>query len=513
MTSSLPGAESSLTLLYAPEAVPDEGLLRAPEITGVLGRPPLRAVLPKSVPGSNTAPGLLGAAALAVLTVGGVLERERSRLGGELEERQTGGAPAHHSSSNPVSKQFSIHRPVQGRSFCTSLFDGMSKLDQLLQTETDRIEWKESDREALTAVCALANDLADSGETGWLVLGVNNSGQPIGIDTSDDAQQRLINRLRSTKILPHPSVDVEVHEREGKKLLVVAVKPYPVPPIVRVDQAAWVRVSLTTHRATEADLARLNERRPESSLPFDQRPLRAASLEDLDLSRLRQEHAAAVSTDSDVESFPGLERWLRQRDIARLDSGDWVPTAAGLLVFGLAPHGFIPGATIEFARFAGSDFDGPVASRKTIVGSLPDQLDALWTTLNVHLSDTLARAEGMVTLYSPEYPLEALRELARNLVQHRQYEDTHAPARVSWLDDRIVFSNPGGPFGRASEGELGSHSDYRNPTITRLLVEQGYVERLGRGIRLVRNQLARNGNPPLEVETDGHTTITVTRRA
>jgi ATP-dependent DNA helicase RecG len=385
-------------------------------------------------------------------------------------------------------------------------------LDNLLRIETDRIEWKESDREALEAVCALANDLGNSGQTGWLLLGIDKRGQVTGIDVSDEAQQRLINRLRSTKILPHPSVDVQPAERHGKSLLVVSVEPYPVPPIVRVDRIAWVRVGLTTHRASEADLARLQERRPEASLPFDLRPLRAASLDDLDLARLRQEHAAVIGEDAAAESFPGLEAWLGQRDIARPVEGRWAPTGAGLLVYGYSPQAYIPGATIEFARYAGADFDAPIAARKTIVGPLPDQLDALWALLNIHLAETLTKSEGMLTLYRPEYPLEALRELARNLVQHRIYERTNAPSRISWMDDRILFSNPGSRFGRAGEGEFGAHSDYRNPALTRLLVEQGYVERLGRGIRLVRSQLERNANAPLEVETDGFTTVTVKRR-
>jgi ATP-dependent DNA helicase RecG len=133
----------------------------------------------------------------------------------------------------------------------------------------------------------------------------------------------------------------------------------------------------------------------------------------------------------------------------------------------------------------------------------------LWAQLSAHLVSLPVAAEGIRTVYRPEYPLEALRELARNLVQHRLYEGTHAPGRVEWFNHRIVFSNPGGPFGQAGEGEFGSHADYRNPTITRWLVELGYVEQLGRGIRLVKRMLAQNGNPDLAVEIDGFTSVTV----
>lgn len=103
--------------------------------------------------------------------------------------------------------------------------------------------------------------------------------------------------------------------------------------------------------------------------------------------------------------------------------------------------------------------------------------------------------------------------MGRNLVQHRLYEGTNAPARVSWFSNRIIFNNPGRPFGQAMEGAFGDHSDYRNPTITRLLAELGFVERLGRGIRLANKLLAANGNPALEVETNGYPSVIVRRRA
>lgn len=155
--------------------------------------------------------------------------------------------------------------------------------------------------------------------------------------------------------------------------------------------------------------------------------------------------------------------------------------------------------------------DSPVAVRKVITVPLPDQIEELWAQLSEHLMSV--PGGGGRTSYRLEYPLEALRELARNLVQHRLYDTTDAPAQVQWFDDRVVFSNPGGLFGQAGEGEFGRHSDYRNPTITRWLVELGYVEQLGRGIRLVRRMLASNGNPDLEVETNGFTVVTVRRGA
>lgn len=389
------------------------------------------------------------------------------------------------------------------------------ELTQAVAAESDRVEWKQSCRAAgpiLQAACALANDLGNSQRPGFIVLGIEKSGHLVGIQGNlDEEQQKLVNRLSSTKLLPTPSCTVSSVEREGKSLLIVCVQPYPVPPAVTLDGTVWIRRGTVTERARESDLIRLQERRPENRQPFDHRLVRGASLEDLSEAELAPLHLAAKESYPDIESFPALSKWLSSKDLGREIEGRWTPNAAAILLFGSDPQGQFPGAKIEFARYAGEDSEAPVVARRTILGTLGRQLDALWAQLEANLANVPASPAGIRTPYRPEYPLNALKELARNLVQHRLYEGTNAPGRVEWYSDRVVFKNPGGPFGQAGQGEFGTHSDYRNPTITRWLVELGYVEQLGRGVRLVRRALQENGNPPLQVETDGFTTVTLRR--
>lgn len=394
------------------------------------------------------------------------------------------------------------------------------ELKQYLRGEDDRIEWKQSSRDAsgiLQAVCALANDLGDSHKPGYLLIGVDKNGTVVGVDTRgaklDEEQRILANRLHSLNLWPTPSFDIQVIEYEGKSVFVVRVEPYPVPPIVTVDTVAWVRHGSTTYRAREADIQRLRERRPEKSHPFDFRPWAGATLSDLNINLLTRRYEAAKEGVDNPDLFPSLESWLSQVQLGARVQGTWTPNPSALLLFGLSPQTFFPGATVEFVRYAGMDIDAPVAWRKTATGTLPEQLETLWAQMNSHVVVVPGASEGIRSPFVPEYPLEALKELVRNMVQHRQYEGTNAPGRVEWFDDRIEFSNPGGPFGRASEGEFGSQSDYRNPTLTDWLVQLGYVEQLGRGVRLVRRFLEKNGNPKLEVELDGYTRAIVRRRA
>ncbi|MBZ5708707.1 hypothetical protein [Nannocystis pusilla] len=50
------------------------------------------------------------------------------------------------------------------------------------------------------------------------------------------------------------------------------VEPYAVPPVVKVNGTPYVRVGTVTQRANEAQLRRLEERRPIHHQPFDTRP-------------------------------------------------------------------------------------------------------------------------------------------------------------------------------------------------------------------------------------------------
>lgn len=394
-------------------------------------------------------------------------------------------------------------------------------LKAMLHVETPHVEWKESYRnkeEIYRAVAAFSNDLAGSNAPGYVLIGIDRRGSIVGVPWSsaeeqDKGLQELAGLFRQIKIVPNPSVDVEAVTISGKTVVVLRVAPYAVPPVVKVDGVAWVRVGTTTLRATEADLARLEERRPENQLPFDRRVVPAASLDDLDLAALRSRWHAAREGDVDRDTFPTFEAWLSLEDVVRRATSGWTPTVTGILLHGLDPQSWFPGAVVDFVRYDGTTYEANPILRKRATGTVGRQLDTIWSQLDALNATVPTAPDGIKQGFVHEFPPEVLKELTRNLIQHRRYDQTNAPGRISWFDDRIEFNNPGGPFGAASEGVFGDHSDYRNPTLTQGLVEEGYVQRLGRGVRVARAILKRAGHPDLRVETDGYTIVTVLRRA
>lgn len=102
------------------------------------------------------------------------------------------------------------------------------------------------------------------------------------------------------------------------------------------------------------------------------------------------------------------------------------------------------------------------------------------------------------------YPQAALQQIISNAVLHRTYENTNSPVRVYWFSDRIEIISPGGPYGNVTVENFGKPgiTDYRNPNLADVLKTYGLIQSFGMGLNIARDELRRNGNPPLEFELD-----------
>src|SRR5438045_7946028 len=81
------------------------------------------------------------------------------------------------------------------------------------------------------------------------------------------------------------------------EIAVVTVQPSDAPP-VRYRGRTWIRIGPRRAVATPEEERRLTEKRRASDLSFDQRPMRGATLADLDLDLFCREYLpAAVPAD------------------------------------------------------------------------------------------------------------------------------------------------------------------------------------------------------------------------
>lgn len=267
---------------------------------------------------------------------------------------------------------------------------------------------------------------------------------------------------------------------------------------------------LATRLTTWDDERVLAENRRSFDGPFDARPLPGASLADLDLNRFRATILPAfVAPDVIEENGRSIEQQLASLRIT--DVRD-VPTALGLLLVGLDPSNYLPGAYIQFVRYSGTGADDIVVDAQEIRGNVADAAGILEDILRGHRHTPISSTGGFREQSQPEYPLDALREIGMNAIIHRNYETSNAPIRVVWFDDRIEVTNPGGPFGQVRPDNFHRVNDYRNPSLAGAMKSLGYVNRFGRGIERIQATLRRNGNPMAEFTVDNSSWTVVVRR-
>ena len=266
--------------------------------------------------------------------------------------------------------------------------------------------------------------------------------------------------------------------------------------------------------ATPQDERILNEKRRYRDIPFDVQPLPSCNLSVLSRVLFEQEYLPnAFAPDVVAANERSYEQRLAScRMVAAVD--DPTPTILGVLVLGVSPRDWIPGAYVQLLRFAGTQLNDPIQDEAFIEGALGQVLRRIDDKIDSHNRSEVDIGSSNREIRMAPYPRVALQQLIRNAVMHRTYENTNAPVRVYWFDDRIEIINPGGPFGVVTRENFGQPgiTDYRNPSLADAMKVMGFVQRFGIGIQTARAELKRNGNPDLEFQVEPTNVLATVRR-
>lgn len=385
-----------------------------------------------------------------------------------------------------------------------------------LLAESSESQWVErkssaSDGEGIRKnICAFANDLSASGKSGVIFIGLKDNGECAHLIVDDALLTTLADMRSDGNTLPVPSISVEKKVLHGCELAIIVVEPSPDTPL-RYKGRVWVNVGPTVRPASPAEENRLAEKRRSLDLPFDMRPAQAAVEGDLELEYVQRVYLpTAIAPDVLERNERSVSAQLRS---LRLMVGDQ-PSWGGLIACGRDPQFWVPGAYIQFVRFAGTDLTSPVANQKELRGRLDDVLRWLDDLLMINIAIRTDITSSAREARYPDYPVEALHQLTRNAVMHRAYEGTNAPTRIRWFSDHIEILNPGSLYGAVTPENLGEGvTDYRNPVITEFMHNLGFAQRFGVGVPLARQALKDNGNPPPEFSFPGFNFVVTIRAA
>ncbi len=392
--------------------------------------------------------------------------------------------------------------------------DDLALTELLLDMESDRVERKasDSDRNKIRqAVCAFANDLPNHQRPGVIFVGVSDDGTSANFSITDELLLRLSDVRSDGNILPFPVITVSKRNLNGHEVAVIIVEPSDAPP-VRFNGRVWIRVGPRRASATAEEERRLSEKRRARDLPFDLRPFISATLQDLDLEGFERSYLPVVlPIDVLEENQRSLEQKLMSMRFVTVEP-PFYPTALGLMVIGKDTRQFVPGFYVQFLRIDGLELGDPIKGQRVIDGSLLDILRKLDELLEANISVASDLTTGVTEIKQADYPIVALQQLIRNAIMHRAYDETNAPIRLYWFNDRIEIQNPGGLYGQVNRGNFGQGvTDYRNPHLAEVMFRLGYVQRFGYGIPTAQKALKQNGNPPAEFAVED-TYLAVTLR-
>ena len=380
----------------------------------------------------------------------------------------------------------------------------------MVDLESDLVERKRSgaDGKAIRRnICAFANDLPGNGRPGVILVGVEDDGRCSETVIDDELLKKLEQTRSDGNIQPLPSLTVQKRILRGCAVAAVFVEPSQDPP-VRYRGRVWVRVGPTVVAATAADERRLVERRRSGHAPFDLQPVPNATPADLDQTYFLDSYLP-LAVAGDVLERNERSTSQQLHSLRLLSRGR--PTWGALLAFGRETQHWLPGAYVQFLRIDGCRVTDPIRNQRTLSGRLNDVLRQVSELLELNISVRTDIRSGPTELRSPDYPIEALRQLAYNAIMHRSYEGTNAPVRIYWYEDRVEIQNPGGLYGAVTpDNVFDGVTDYRNPLVAEIMHNLGFAQRFGFGVRLARSVLSENGNPdPVFDFEPGHVGVTV----
>ena len=365
----------------------------------------------------------------------------------------------------------------------------------LSDLESDQIERTTSIKEEKLgpAVCALANDFPNHRSVGYILLGVNDDGSLAGMTWADADLQKIGGVKTNGNVLPQPSLTVSSpYQFPTGEVVIIEVIPSIYPP-VRYDGRCWIRIGPRKAKATIEEERILIERRAAFAKTFDLVPAFGSSLNDLALDYFQLTYLPlAIDEETIMQNGRSIEEQLAS--LRFYDLKATCPTNAGILLFGVNPLFFIPGAYIQYIKFELHDLTSNVEYEKLFSGAYITELKVIDDFIkNNIIKERPVKKEDFQEKLLVNYPYWSLRELLMNAIMHRNYE-SNSPIYIYEFQDRIEIINPGGLYGDVTVDNFPNTSDYRNVVLAESMKRLGYVNRFNYGIRRSIDELIKNGN-------------------
>jgi len=331
--------------------------------------------------------------------------------------------------------------------------------------EQQNIEYKQSwHDDYLKWVCGFAN-----AQGGLIFIGKDDNGKVVGINDYKKLMDDIPNKVKNTMGI---SVEVSLHQENGKYFIEIVTHSYSVP--ISVRGRYYYRSGSTKQELTGASLNEFLLKK--SGKTWDDVVEPRASFEDINektvATFLQASENAGRLPENKGLTVPKLFEKLRLIENGQLKR-------AAIILFGKEPAKFYPNTFVKIGRFGKDDAD--LKFQETEEANLIELLQAVLNQLNHKFLTRPIEFKGMHRIEKSEYPTSALREIILNALVHRNYMG--APTQIRVYDNKINFWNEGTlPEGLTFEALKGFHTSRpRNVLIADVCFKGGFIDSWGRG--------------------------------
>lgn len=342
------------------------------------------------------------------------------------------------------------------------------------------VEFKEKYRAGVDEdIVAFANT-----KGGALLIGVRDDGTICGHALTNDLKAKINSVARNC----NPSISVAVMRAADVVAIEVQEgtdKPY------HCASGYFRRLNGTTQKMSRNELgAMFAENEP---IPFEERTVKSFTFDDVSTSKIR-----AFVKEADIRigrtASADFLRSLNVADEKRVKN-------AGILFFADDVYRHIHQAQMTCVAFKGTDRIH-IYDRRDVRDDLLTQFDEAISFIMKHLN-VRSEIRGVNRYDIYEIPLEVMREAVVNALMHRDYSITGTQVSIEVYSDRVEIINPGGLPRGLSREKLGTLSVRRNELVADLFYRMGKVERIGSGVRKMKQAMAGAGLQEPEFDTDG----------
>jgi len=332
-------------------------------------------------------------------------------------------------------------------------------------------------------ICAFANATG-----GVLLIGVSDAGEIVGVSHHN----RLKSEVQSTARSAEPPIAIDV-ESIGEVLGITVPEQHSKP--YSFGGKFFIREGASSQQMARNEIREFFFK--EGLIHFDETPCADYDLERDLTPEIWKRFASHAQIPLDMDAETTLRNLHLLKENKMSHAGAWLLTDD---ITGISMS-----ATVTCALFRGTT-KTHILDRKEFMGDLysiyEDCMAYLQSKLNTAL---IPHARGRDERL--ELPVDALREALVNAMVHRDYRST-ANVQVYIFYDRLEIVTPGGLPAGMREEYLGVKSVPRNPLLFGIFHRMDLVEKIGSGIKRIR-QMCRDyevAEPVFEVSEHWVTT-------